>query len=448
MKTIGESNVKEKDFNVVDEDYPASHVPLDKRKGFFSILFVFLGITFFSPTMAAGAQLGSAFKFNELLLIMLIGNLVLGVYVALNCAIGAETGLTSVLLARYTLGKTGAKWAGILLGGTQVGWYAVVTSYVGALYAKGLGYPNLEIAFTIFWSIVFGVTALWGYKAMEKVAIVAVPTLLALVIYVPYLAIRDAGGIAGLSSIVPVGEMSISTAMTIIVGTFASMGTQACNWSRFSKSTKSAFWSGLIAFLIGNLLMLFSGVVGGLVYGEPDFVVVLMNLGIIFIALAILTLNIWTTAHAGAYSFGVAGAEFFNKPSKTPFVIGGVIISTILAITGFYAFLIPFLGWLGIFIPPLGGVIIGDYCFTYKRKIPKLEYTEFKSLRIAPTLSYFVGVVVAYITEMKSIGIPPLQGIIVAAICVPLFTGILAKLNVKDMHIIAENAIYLEKGLS
>lgn len=448
MQTVNEKNIKEKDLNVVDEDFPMSHVPLDKRKGFFSILFVFLGITFFSPTMAAGAQIGAAFKFNELILIMLVGNLILGVYVALNCAIGAETGLTSVLLSKYTLGKTGAKWAGVLLGGTQVGWYAVVTSYVGALYAKGLGYPNLEIGFTIFWSLVFGVTALWGYKAMEKVAYVAVPTLLILVVYVPYLAIRDAGGIVGLTSIVPAGEMSISTAMTIIVGTFASMGTQACNWSRFSRSTKSAFWSGLIAFLIGNLLMLFSGVVGGLVYGEPDFVVVLMNLGIIFVALAILTLNIWTTAHAGAYSFGVAGAEFFDKPTKTPFVIAGVIIATILASTGFYAYLIPFLGWLGIFIPPLGGAIIGDYLFTYKRKIPRLEYTQFKLVRIAPALAYFVGVVVAYITEMNAIGIPPLQGIIISVVCVPLFTKLLERLNIKDMHNITENAIYIGKGLN
>ncbi|MDD4835031.1 MAG: cytosine permease [Lutispora sp.] len=428
----------------VDSDYPLSHVPVDKRKSFFSVAAVLLGITFFTPTMAAGAQIGAAFRFSDLIWIMLVGNVILGIYVAINCSMGAETGLTSVLLSKYTLGNVGAKWADFLLGGTQVGWYAVVCSYVGALFAKGLGLPNLEVMFTLFWSLVFGVTALWGYKAMEKVAYVAIPSLLILVFYVPYLAIRDAGGLAGLNAVAPISEMTVATAMTVIVGTFASMGTQACNWSRFSKNSKSAFWAGLIAFLIGNLLMLFSGVVGALAYGESDFVIILMNLGIIFFALAVLTLNIWTTAHAGAYAFGVAGAEFFNKPSKTPFVIGGVIIATILACTGFYAHFIPFLVMLGIFIPPLGGVMMGDYYFTYKRKIPQIKFVTFKSLRIAPVAAYIVGTAIAYITDVNGIGIPPLQAIIVSIFCVPLFTIILKQLKYNDMHTIANDVEYVE----
>lgn len=434
------TRVKEvKGEEAVDKDYPLSPVPLTERKSFLSVALVLLGITFFSPTMSTGAQIAVAFTFKQLCWIVIVANLVLGVYVSANCAIGAETGLTSVMLSRYTLGNAGSKWASFLLGGTQIGWYAYVSSYVGMLFATAFSIPEYTTWFTFAWAIIFGVTAFWGYKAMEKVAFVAVPALLILVIYIPILAARSNGGFSALVHAVPTAEMSVATAMTAIVGTFSSMGTQACNWSRFSKTPRSAFWSGFIAFMVGNTIMLVAGVVGGLAYGEPDFIVVMMNMGVIFFALIILTLNVWTTAHAGAYAWGVAGAEVANKSNKTPFLFGGLVIATLLACTGIYAKLISFLVFLGVFIPPLGGVLLGDYVFTYKRRIPALESVRFKAFRIAPVLAYVVGTVVAYATDRQGIGIPPLFGIIVAALCVPLFNSLMRVLKIDDMHVSVNN---------
>ena len=226
---------------VVDQDYPIDHVPASARRSFFSIAAVLLGITFFAPTMSTGAQIATAFRFTDLLWIVLVGNLVLGVYVALNCAIGAKTGLTSVMLSRYTLGVGGSKWADLLLGGTQIGWYAYVSAYTGELFATAFNLPGSAIWFTLLWAVIFGLTAIWGYKAMEKVAYVAVPALLLLVVYIPVLAAKANGGFAAITGAVPTAEMSVATAMTASVGTFASMGTQACNWSRFARSAKSAF---------------------------------------------------------------------------------------------------------------------------------------------------------------------------------------------------------------
>ncbi|MBQ3663092.1 MAG: cytosine permease [Clostridia bacterium] len=428
---------------VVDEDYPINHVPLSARKSFFSVAAVLLGITFFAPTMSTGAQIASAFKFSDLMWIFLIGNLVLGVYVSLNCAIGAKTGLTSVMLSRYTFGIAGAKWADLLLGGTQIGWFAYVSSYTGNLFATAFNAPHLEVWFTLAWAIIFGLTAIWGYKAMEKVAYVAVPALLILVVCVPILAARANGGFQAIVNAMPSTEMSVATAMTAIVGTFASMGTQACNWSRFSKTVKAAFWSGFVAFMIGNTIMLLAGAIGGLAYGESDFIVVMLNTGLIFFALVVLTLNIWTTAHAGAYAWGVAGAEMFNKQNKTPFLVGGLVISVILAVTGIYAQLIGFLVLLGVFIPPLGGAMLGDYFFVYKRKMPVLEDITFKPIRLAPVLAYVVGTIVAFITDKAGFGIPPLFGIIVSMVCVPLFDKILAASKVNDRHEVKEDAKYV-----
>ena len=82
---------------VVDQDYPLEHVPKSARKSLLSISCVLVGFTFFTPTMASGASLGAAFKFDELILIITAGSIILGLYVASLCCIGARTGLTSVL---------------------------------------------------------------------------------------------------------------------------------------------------------------------------------------------------------------------------------------------------------------------------------------------------------------------------------------------------------------
>ncbi len=434
---------KEKKAVVEEKDYPLSHVPKEARSGLVAVTGVLIGFTFFTPTMAAGARLGAAFQFSELIWILLAGSAILGVYVAVICAIGAKTGLTSVLLARYTLGIAGAKWADIILGGTQVLWYAITAEYMGILFAKGLGLPGWEIFFMIFWSVVMGATALYGFKSMAIVSYIAMPLMVALVVIVTWMAFREVGSIEALFGMKPTSTMSITVAITVIVGTFASGGTQAANWARFAKDGKTAFVAAIVSFLIGNGIMVFSGMIGGFAFRTGDLIELMITMGLTFWALIILTLNIWTTNNATAYAFGVAGAEMFGKSNKAPFVIWGVVIATVVAVAGVGAYFIPLLNLFGTFIPPLGGVIIGDFLFTYKKRLPMLDYVKFKKLRIAPLIAYLIGCAAAYFGGAFEVGVPSLQGIIIAALAVPVANVVLKAINYNDMHEVMEEAKYV-----
>lgn len=281
-----------------------------------------------------------------------------------------------------------------------------------------------------------GFTAVYGFKGMEIVSYVAIPLILILTIWTPILGVREAGSWAALAALPPTSEaMTMTTALTIIVGTFASMGTQVTNWSRFAKTTTVSFIAALLAFFVGNGIMVFAGGIGAIAFQQADLVEVFLEMGIIFWALIILTINIWTTNDAAAYAFGMAGAEFFNKENKRPYIIGGVVIATVLAVSGAYNFLIPYLVALGIFIPPLGGTIIGDYLFVWKRQMPNLKDVEFKTFRVANIIAYAIGTIVAYVTNSNGIGIPPLQGIIVAALMVPVMNAIMKN----DAHTIKKD---------
>ncbi len=409
----------------VDPDYPVTPVPRHARKGFFSLMVVLLGFTIFTPTMLAGASLGESFDLSGLLMVILVGSVVLGAYVATLGWIGARTGLTTVVMSRYTLGTKGSKLASVLLGGTQIGWYGVVVGTIGDLTSQAFGWESYaaRAAVMVVVSVLMCATACYGYHGMYWVSLVSTPLILILAFWVMFRSLEEVGGWSGLAAIDPPGHMTLAVAVTTVVGTFVSAGTQAPNWTRFGKSGAQAVWACVIGFLIGNGLMIFFGAIGAITFGEGDFVLVLFNLGLIGWGLFLLFGNLWKSNADAAYAFGVAGAELFSKRSKTPFVIAGSVIGTVLALVGVNEHLPDYLGLLGTFIPPLGGVIIGDYLARWRRtQMPEgesLPGVNWVNLGI-----YVVACVLAYVLGALGIGIPPVIGILVALVgsivCAPL----------------------------
>ena len=316
---------------------------------------------------------------------------------------------------------------------------------MGSLFAMALGLDTFgwKVFFILFWGVVMGITALYGVRAMAIVSYVAIPLMAVLMVIVMVMAIKQAGSMDAIRAIKPSSSMTVTSAITVIVGTFASGGTQAGNWARFAKTGKTAFIAGLFGFLIGNGVMIFSGMLGGLVFGTGDLIELMISMGIVFWALIILTLNIWTTNNATAYAFGMAGAELFHKNNKKPFIIGGILIALLMAILGISNYFIPMLNLLGTFVPPLGGAIIGDYFFVSKGRIPKLEYVTFKTWRVAPIIAYILGCAAAYFGGLFNFGMPALQGILVAMITMPIIHAIFVKFWLNDEHEVAENAEYI-----
>jgi len=401
----------------VDLDYPVTPVPQHARKGFFSLMVVLLGFTIFTPTMLAGASLGKAFGLSELLVVIALGSAVLGVYVAVLGWIGARTGLTTVVMARYTLGYRGSKLASILLGGTQIGWYGVVVGTIGELTAQAFGWESYgaKAAVMIVVSALMCATAVYGYRGMYWVSLISTPLILILAFWVMFRSLEEVGGWAGLAAIQPDGAMPIAVAVTAVVGTFVSAGTQAPNWTRFGRTGGQAVLACVIGFLVGNGLMIFFGAIGAITFGEGDFVLVLFNLGMIGWGLFLLFGNLWKSNADAAYSFGVAGAELFSRPRKAPFVIVGSIIGTVLALVGVHEHLPQYLGLLGTFIPPLGGVIIGDYLARWRRtQMPEGEaLPRFNWINLGV---YVVSCALAWFAGRFGIGIPPVLGIAAALV--------------------------------
>jgi purine-cytosine permease-like protein len=223
------------------EEYPLSAVPRHVRKPVWSLAPLLMGFALTSSTLFAEGTLGPAFKlWPDLLSIILIGNLILGVYCAALGYIAYRSGLTTVLMARFSFGNVGSRWVDFIMGFTQIGWYAFTTAIVVQILNELLGWPtSLNWLLILFFTYAFCVTAYVGYQAMDWLSRLAVPAMLVLIAISLVLAFGDAQSV---QAVRPSGELTYGAALALTIGTFISGGTQATNWSRFADSGKNAIF--------------------------------------------------------------------------------------------------------------------------------------------------------------------------------------------------------------
>jgi purine-cytosine permease-like protein len=205
------------------------------------------------------------------------------------------------------------------------------------------------------------------------------------------------------------GTLTVIGGAGLVVGSFVSGGTATPNFSRFAKSGKVGAITTVIAFFIGNSLMFFFGGVSSVYVGGNDIFEVMINLGLFYLAILVLGLNIWTTNDNALYSAGLGLANIFGQKKK-PMVLVSGIIGTVLAVWLYWNFC----GWLNILnctLPPVGIILVLGY-FLNKEKYQDVEVSE--------NVNWFavIGVVLgAVVANLMHWGIASINGMVVAAVC-------------------------------
>lgn len=404
--------------------FPLSEASSSARKGLFSLSMVLFSFTFFTGTMFAGGALGSAFSIINVLWIAAIGNILLAVYAAALGSVAARSGLNTVLMGRFCFGEAGSKLADAILAFAELGWYAWGTATVAIALVKVL---NLPVEWTtplmIFFGGLFCVTALIGYKGLDILSRVSVPLMFILLIVSMTIATRHIGGWQQMASIEPKEHMEWSAAITMVFGTFASGATQATNWTRLARKSRTAIHASLLSFFIGNGLMILAGAWCAIIYQQSDIVAVMILQGLSVAAIIMLCLNLWTIQGPTIYNVSAAACHLLRSERRRMLTIVGALIGIVLAIGGMYEMLIPFLKLLGSIIPPIGGVILADYWFVYRGKYPLLKDAQLPAFNWSGLIAYALGALCAWLSPW----IAPLVGILVSAAVYMLLHALVKK---------------------
>ncbi|ESP92063.1 cytosine permease [Pseudoalteromonas luteoviolacea] len=394
-------------------EFELNPVPTAARRSSVAMTMLMLGLTFFSASMWTGGKLGVGLSPSDFFTAVLIGNLILAFYTAFLAYIGAKTGLSTHLLARFSFGIKGSWLPSALLAGTQVGWFGVGVAMFALPVNKITG---IDMNWLILGAgILMTITAYIGISALVVLSAIAVPAITLLGGFSVWLAVDGAGGLSALASQPIAAPLSQTQAITLVVGSFISAGTLTADFMRFGKSTKKAVIITIVAFLIGNSLMFVFGGAGAAATGKSDISEVLMLQGLILPAIIVLGLNIWTTNDNALYASGLGFANITGLPSQYLSVFNG-IIGTICALW-LYNHFVDWLVFLSAAIPPIGGVIITHY-FTHKTQYKDVDIAKNKNVNWLAITSVLIGVAAGHSLP----GIVPINAVIASALSFYLAT--------------------------
>ena len=394
------------------DDHAQVPVPESERRSFFSIVMVMLGYTFFAASMWTGGALGTGLKlFPDLVVTILAGNLILGIYGGFLGYAASATNLSTHMLARYAFGVLGSKLPSFMLAITQIGWFGVGVAMLAYPLNTLMGLPVLPVI--IISGLLMTLTVVVGFKAIEWLSWIAVPAIIALGVWSMVTAITDSGGIAALASVKPQSPISFAVGVSLGVGSFISGATLTPDFVRFAKDRTSGVCATIVGFTFGNSLMFFFGAFGAIAIGVADTTEVLAMQGLLGGGIALLALNIWTTNDNALYAASLGLANITGWKRKIVTLIGGAI-GTVLA-DFLYNHFVDWLNFLSISLPPIGGIIIADFFVRRGRNIPPEEPPQ--TLRFSALIAWAAGIAISWISPEEGIFcIAPLNATIAAGV--------------------------------
>lgn len=395
----------------VDIDYSETAVPQSARRGLVTMFMIMLGFTFFSASMWAGQELADGLDLAGFIASLILGGAILGLYTGLLGYVGAESGLSLDLLARKAFGEKGSYLPSAMISFTQIGWFGVGVAMFAIPVSKELlgGSTTAEWILVVIAGIAMTASAYFGIKSLTIVSYIAVPLIAVLGTVAMILAVVRGDGTLVDQFAKSSGTLTIIGGAGLVVGSFVSGGTATPNFTRFAKNGKVGAITTVVAFFLGNSLMFFFGGVSSVYVGGNDIFEVMLNLGLFYMAVLVLGLNIWTTNDNALYSAGLGLANIFGQKKKPMVLISGVI-GTVAAIWLYWNFC----GWLNILnctLPPVGIILVLSYF---------LNREAYKTTETTQQVNWFavIGVVLgAVAANLIHWGIASINGMVIAAVC-------------------------------
>ncbi|RKN44025.1 cytosine permease [Streptomyces hoynatensis] len=384
------------------EDRP---VPLTHRRPLRSVSSVWFGF----PMVLTNAVFGGVIVFNlgfaRGMAAILLGCLILGGYVGALSHLAGRTGDTFARIAAVTFGGHGARLASAFLATVVIGWFAFQVGLTGATLHAALGWPTRP---TVLLAGVLYVAVAWaGIRALSVIGWIAAPLYLVLGAVAIALALRDAspGDVLSYEGQAPAGgALAFGACVTMVVAAFIDSGTMTADFTRWSRNGREAVLAALTAFPVANLLALLVGavVVGAGAAAEPataggDFLGLLTGRGGLLTAAAVVFVfaNLGSVSAHCLYNAAVGWGQLTGVTMRrlVPFI---GLLGLAVALAGVWEHFETWLTLLGVFVPPIGAVLLTDQLAPGAAGRPAR-----RGLRPVPLAAWAVGAALATLVHYQ-----------------------------------------------
>ncbi|MCW2697333.1 MAG: cytosine permease [Modestobacter sp.] len=384
----------------LESEYEHEPVPPSRRRSLGSVSAVWFGFPMILTNAIFGGTIVYGLGFWRGMAAIVVGNVVLALYVGALSYLAGRTGKNFALTAAETFGRRGAAIAAGFLSTVVIGWFAFQTGLTGATLHAALGWnetATIALAGVLYIAITFV-----GIRALTVIGLIAAPLFVVLGGVALVFAARD-GGFSGITSYAgggpDAGVLSIGAAITVVIAGFVDSGTMTADFTRWSRTGREAVLATLSAFPVANFIAL---LVGGLIVAAGaatapavnggDFLGILTSHGWVLSTLAVVFVfaNLGSVCTHCLYNGAVGWSQLTGSRMRVLTVVLGVI-GLIAALAGVWSHFATWLNLLGIFVPPIGAVLIVDQLLTrWAQRRPV------SVLRVQPLLAWAIGAAGAY----------------------------------------------------
>lgn len=351
-------------------------------------VWIWVGIAVMIATFQLGANGITGLPLWQVVSVIFAANVVLALLMLLTADIGTEHGLSFSVYLRAPFGVYGTHLPSVFRGVVAAIWFGIQT-YLGALALNGIveyltGFSNWALWYGVFVLVQVANTAM-GIKAVERLAAIAAPAILAISIWM-YFTLDVLAQTQGINIWRFVGEQNV-TILTLFLANVAFWSTLAIdipNITRFVKAPagERRFFSRNRNVLLAQLLALpatqawiaLIGAVSFIAAGEWNPVTVIQGQGeglSLIVLLVLVILAQWSTNNAAnlipaALAFVNAGAPKVSYPAAVAIAaVVGTLFMPWAILDNLFAFLFSY----GAYLSAIGGIMVSDYYFIRKRRL-------------------------------------------------------------------------------
>ncbi|MEM6833425.1 MAG: cytosine permease [Pseudomonadota bacterium] len=335
-------------------------VPESVTSSALHLALIIIGGTIGFSVFIVAAQIGGALGYAQAALAFALGSFVLGVLATLTSYIGARSRLSTYLLTQYAFGIRGAKLANAAVAISLIGWYGVISNFLGQagrqMLMDAFGFTAPTWVMVLIASSLMIFITIRGFKGIDKLALYLVPIML---LFLGFAAWRSFFAGTG-APVTLTSDFSFQTAVSAVVGSYISGAIIQPDYSRFAKSHSGAIWSVFVALAVIFPIVQFLSAIPSVSVGNPDLLATMAALGLSIPAFFLLALGAWSSNVLCLYSSGLSIATLTDKINLQHiiFVIG--VIGTAVAFAPAQGYLVNFLVVLGVVIPPIGAIYVVD----------------------------------------------------------------------------------------
>lgn len=394
-------------------------VPDEETVSGWSVGVVLFSICLTLPTLYTGAITSENLGFVGTVLAIGLASLVLALMSIPAAIVGAQTRLSSYLIYQFVFGRKGSNFVNALLGLTLLGWFAVTAGFFGETLhiacQEFFGASPPTWFLTLISSALIIITTIFGFKAIDRLALFAVPLLILFLIYVSSLSLGE----TTFSSILEIEGSNpayFTTAVSTIIGSLIVGVVLMPDLSRYTRSIKDCIAASVLGNGIGNSFSMMIGVIPAMVTGFLDPMAYMIALGLVASAFIILVFATWTTNSVNLYSTTLAIAVINKSTPEWKLAISCGVVGTILAMIGITEYFIEFLEWLGVIVPPVAGVYLTDYFYLKQKNYALSLQDNLPDYDRAALLAWIVATgiaVAAFVAEISFTTIPSLDALLI-----------------------------------